>query len=147
MFRIIEFFKIFFFKTTTSFTFHITIVVAHSIVTNLIVCIFSSTISFFICELNSHIWHRVKNFFYLYTSQQNAWLYVTLTNEKKLVIENVIIMNIKIDKSSFNSNSNHSWKNRFDEIWMLKNKFFDKIDQIVTKMNVFFDVNVVDSRS
>ncbi len=135
------------FKATTSFTSHITIVVAHLVVTNLIVCIFSSTVSSFICKLNPRIWHRVEKDLYLYTSQQSAWLYVALANEKELVAENMLVVNIRVDESSFNSSSDHSWKNRSCEIWVLRNKFFDKIDQTVTEMNVLFDVNVVNSRS
>ena len=144
MLRAFDFFEILFFKAATSFISHITIVVVHSVITNLIVYIFFSTIFSFICELNSRIWHRVKKDLYLYIFQQRAWLYITLTNEKKLIIENLMIMNIRIDE--LNLSSDYSWKSWFDGIWMLKNKFFDKIDQTVTKMNVFFNMNVVDSR-
>ncbi len=134
-------------KAATSFTSHITVVFAHSVVTNLIVCIFSSTISSFICKLNPRTWHRVKKDLYQYTSQQSAWLYVTLANEKELVAENMLDMNIRVDESSFNSSSNHSWESRSFEIRVQRSKFSDKIDLTVTEMNVLCDVNVVNSRS
>jgi len=51
----LKFFEILLFKATTSFTSYITIVVAYSVVTNLIVYIFSSTVSSFICKLNLRI--------------------------------------------------------------------------------------------
>ena len=145
MLRVLDFFEILLFKAATSFIFHITIVVAHSVVTNLIVCIFSSTVPSFICEPNPRIWHRVEKKLYLYTSQQRTWLYITLANKKKPVTEDLIIMNIRVGE--LNLSSDHSWKSRPDGIWMLKSKFSDKIDQTVTKINVFSDVNVIDSQS
>ena len=112
---------------------------------NLTVCIFSPTVPSSICELNPRIWHRIEKDLYLYTSKQRAWLYVALANEEKLITEDLLIMNIRVDE--LNPSSDHSWENQSDEIWMLRSKFSDKIDQTVTEMNVLFNVNVIDSRS
>src|SRR6266849_1273444 len=63
-------------KTATSSTPHTTAVVAHPVVTDLTVYIFSPTVCPSTCELDPRIWHRIEKELYQYTSQQSAWLYV-----------------------------------------------------------------------
>ena len=144
MLRALQFFEVLPFKAATSFTSHITAAVAYSVVMDLIVCIFSPTVPSSTCGLDSHIWHRVEKDLYLYTSQQRAWLYVALASEEELVAEDLLIMDIRIGE--FNPSSDHSWKSRPGGIWMQRSKFSDKIDQVVTEMNVLFGVKAVDSQ-
>jgi hypothetical protein len=64
----LKFLGVFLSKTATSFTPYIIAVVAYPVVTDLTVCIFSPTVSFFTCELDLRIWHCIKKELYLYIS-------------------------------------------------------------------------------
>ena len=130
--RTLEFFRVLPFKAATLSTSHTTTVVAHPVVTDLTLCIFSPTVSSFICELNPRIWHRVEKDLYLYTSQQHAWLYVALANEEELIAEDLLIMDIRVGE--LKPSSDHSWESRSDGIWVLRSKFSDKIDEAVTEV-------------
>ena len=143
MLRTFEIFGVLPSKAAMSSIYYTTAVVL-PIVTDLTVCIFFPTILFSICELDPRIWHRVKKILYLYTSQQRAWLYVTLTNEEKLVSENLLVMDIRVGKP--NPSSDNSWESRPGGIWVLRSKFSGKIDQAVTEVDVLFGVDAVDPR-
>jgi len=144
MLRTLELCGVFPSKAATLSTSHTTAVVAHPVVTDLTVCIFSSTVPPSICELDPHIWHRVEKDLYLYTSQQRAWLYVALANEEELVAEDLLVMDIRAGEPY--QSSDHSWESRPGGIWVLRRKFSGKIDQAVTEVDVLFGVDAVDPR-
>jgi hypothetical protein len=122
-------------------------VVAQPVVTDLTVCIFSLTAPPSTCKLDPRIWHRVEKDLYLYTSQQSAWLYVALANEKDLVeAKDLLVMDIRVDERPPNPNSGHSWESRPGGIWVLRSKFSGKIDQAVTEVDVLFGADAVDPR-
>jgi len=133
-------------KAATSSTSHTTAVVAHPVVTDLTVCIFSPTVSTSTCELDPQIWHRIEKELYLYTSQQSAWLYVALANEEELAAEDLLVMDIRVGEPPPNPSSGHSWESRPGGIWLLRSKFSGKIDQAVTEVDVLFGVDAVDPR-
>ena len=110
MFRALGFFGVLPSKAATSSTSHTTVVVAHPVVTDLTVCIFSPTVPPFTCELNPRIWHRIEKDLYLYTSQKHTWLYVALANEKELIAEDLLVMDIRVGKP--NPSSDRSWESR-----------------------------------
>lgn len=122
------------------------VAVAHQVVTDLTVCIFSSTVPPPTCELDPRVWHRVEKDLYLYTSQQSAWLYVALANEKELVADDELVMDIRIGEQPPNPSSDRSWESRPGGIWVLRNKFSGKIGQAVTEVDVLFGVDAVDPR-
>ena len=86
--------RTFWFRTATSSTPQgtNTAVVAHPVVTDLTVCIFSRTISPSTCELDPRIWHRIEKELYLYTSKQTAWLHVALANKEKLAAGDLLVL-------------------------------------------------------
>ena len=91
MLRALEFLGVFPSKTATSSTPHTTAVVAHPVVTDLTVCIFSPTVPPSTCELDPRIWHSIEKELYLYTSQQSAWLYVALANKENLTAKDLVL--------------------------------------------------------
>jgi hypothetical protein len=125
---------------------HTTGVVAHPVVTDLTVCIFSPTVSPSTCVLDSRIWHRIEKELYLYSSQQSAWLYVALANEEELAAEDLLVMDIRVGEPPPNPSSVHSWESRPGGIWVLRSKLSGKIDQAVTEVDVLFGMDAVDPR-
>ena len=124
MLRTLELFGILPSKAAMSSPSHTAAVIAHPIVTDLTVCIFSPTIPPSPCELDPRIWHRVEKDLYLYTSQQRAWLYVAL--EEKLVAEDLVVTDIRVGE--LKPSSNHSWESRPGGIWVLRSKLSGKVD-------------------
>jgi hypothetical protein len=112
MLHALEFFGVLPSKTATSSTPHTTAVVAHPVVTDLTVCIFSPTVSPSTCELDPRIWHRIEKELYLYTSQQSAWLYVALANEQQLAAEDLLVIDIRVGEPPPNPGSGHPWESR-----------------------------------
>jgi hypothetical protein len=141
--RTLERFGVFPSKTATSSTAYTTAVVAHPVVTDLTVCIFSPTVSPSTCKLDPK-WHRIEKELYLYTSQQSAWLYVALANEEELEADDLLVMDIRVGEPP--PNVGHSWESRPGGIWVLRSKFSGKIDQAVTEVDVLFGVDAVDPR-
>ncbi|KAJ3551336.1 hypothetical protein NPX13_g11387 [Xylaria arbuscula] len=146
MLRALEFLGVFPSKMVTSSIPHTTAVVAHPVVTDLTVCIFSPTVSPSTCELDPRIWHRIEKELYLYTSRQSAWLYVALANEEELAAEDLLVMDIRVGEPPPNPSSGHLWESRPGGIWVLRSKFSGKIDQAVTGVDVLFGVDAVDPR-
>ena len=85
-------------KAATSPTSHTTAVVAHPVVTDLTVCIFSPTVPPSTCEMDPCIWHRVEKDLYLYISQQRTWLYVALANKEALIAEDLLVIDIRLSE-------------------------------------------------
>ena len=134
-------------KTATSSTPHTTAIVAHPVVTDLTIHIFSPTVSHSTCELDPRIWHRIEKELYLDASQQRAWLYVALANEEELVVaEDLVVENISVGEQPPNPSSGHSWESRPGRIWVLRSKFSGKIDEVVTEVDVLFGTDAVDPR-
>jgi hypothetical protein len=133
-------------RLTTSSALHTTAVIAHPVVTDLTICIFSPTVSPSTCEQNPQIWHRIEKELYLYTSQQSAWLYVALVNEEELAAEDLLVMDIRVGEQPPNPSSGYLWESRPGGIWVLRSKFSGKIDQAVTEVDVLFGVDAVDPR-
>jgi hypothetical protein len=129
-----------------SSTSHTTAVVAHPVVTDLTLCIFSPTLPLATCELDPRIWHRVEKDLYLYTSQQSAWLYVALANEEEFVAEDLLVMDVRIGEPPPSPSSDQSWESRPGGIWVLISKFSGKIDHAVTEVDVLFGVDAFDPR-
>lgn len=132
-------------KTATSSTPH-TSTVAHTVVTDLTVCIFSPTVSPSACELDPRIWHRIEKDLYQYASPQSAWLYVALANEEGLAAEDLLVMDIAVGEPPPNPTSGQSWESRPGGIWVLRSKLSGKIDQAVTDVDVLFGMDAVDPR-
>jgi hypothetical protein len=116
-------------------------VVAHPVVTDLMICIFSPTASSSARELDPLLWRRVEKELYLYTSQQSAWLYVALANEEELTAEHLVVTGIRVGGSHPNP-----WESRPGGLWVLRSKFSGKIDQAVTEVDVLFGKDAVDPR-
>ncbi|KAH7308765.1 Metallo-dependent phosphatase-like protein [Rhexocercosporidium sp. MPI-PUGE-AT-0058] len=146
MLRVLEFLRIFPFKTATSSTPYIMTVVARPVVTDLTVCIFSPTVSPSTCKLDPRIWYRIEKELYLYTSQQRAWLYVAQAGEEELAAEDLLVTDIRVGELPLNSSSSHSWESRPGGIWVLRSKFSGKIDQAVTEVDVLFGTDAIDPR-
>jgi hypothetical protein len=119
-------------------------VVAHLVVTDLTVCIFSPIVSPSTCELDPRIWHRIEKELYLYISQQSAWLYVALANEEELVAEDLLVMDIRVGEPPSNPSLGHLWESRPGGIWVLRSKFSSKIDQAIIEVDVLFSMDAVD---
>src|SRR5690349_8686992 len=116
-----------------------TAVVAQPVVTDLIV-IFPPAV-----PPSDSKWHRIEKDLYLNTSQQSAWLYVALVNEKALRAgEDLVVEDISLGESP--TGSDPSWEGRPCGIWVLRRKFSTKINQAVTEVDVLFGVDAVDPR-
>jgi hypothetical protein len=145
MLRALEFLGVFPSRTATSSTPYTTAILAHPVVTDLTVCIFSPTVSPSTCKLDSRIWHRIEKELYLYASQQSAWLYVALVNKEELrAAEDLVVVNISVGEQT-PTDSGTSWESRPYGIWLLRRKF-STIDETVTEVDVFFGVDAVDPR-
>ncbi|PQE13066.1 Phosphatase DCR2 protein [Rutstroemia sp. NJR-2017a BBW] len=121
-------------------------VIAHPVVTDLTICVFSPNDPPSTCELDLRIWHRIEKDLFLYTSQQSAWLYVALANEEDLTAEDLLVTDIRVGEPPPNSSSGDSWESRPCGIWVLRSKFSGKIDQAVTEVDVLFGIDAVDPR-
>ncbi|KAF1960905.1 Metallo-dependent phosphatase [Byssothecium circinans] len=122
-------------------------VVAHPVVADLTVRVFSPTFPPSTCELDPHIWHRIEKDLYLYAEpQQRAWLYVALANEKELRDEDLVVTDIRVAEPPLNTGSDRSWEPRPGGIWVLRSNFSGKIGQVVTEVDVLFGVDAVDPR-
>lgn len=119
---------------------------AHSVVTDLTVCIFHTEVSRSPYAPTSGTWHRVEKELYQYESSQTrtAWLYVALKNEEELVPEDLLVMDITVGEPP--PESGHSWERRPHGIWVLRSKFGGKIGQAVTAVDVLFGIDAVDPR-
>ncbi|KAB5578677.1 Metallo-dependent phosphatase-like protein [Coniochaeta sp. 2T2.1] len=133
-------------KTATSSTPHTTSVVPHPVVTDLTVCIFSSTVSPSTCALDPRVWHRIEKELYLYTSQQSAWLYAALANEAELAAEDLLVMDIRVGEQPPEPSSGQTWESRPGGIWLLRSKFSGMVDQAVIQVDVLFGTDAVDPR-
>ncbi|KIV98343.1 hypothetical protein, variant, partial [Verruconis gallopava] len=144
--RTLQFFGRSFSKMASSSTSHTTAVIAHQVITDLTVRLFSPIHPLSTSELDPHVWHRVEKDLYLYTSCQSAWLYVALVNETKLVAGDLLVVDIKVGRKPPNSSSDHQWESRPGGIWVLREKFSGNIDDAVTGVDVLFGVDAVDPR-
>lgn len=133
-------------KTATSSIANTMAVVAHPIVTDLTISIFSPTDSPPTCELDTQKWHRIEKELYLHTSRQTAWLYITLANEEELTADDLLVMDIRVGKLPPDAGLGCSWESRPCGIWVLRSKFSGKIDQAVTMVDVLFGADAVDPR-
>jgi Calcineurin-like phosphoesterase len=133
-------------KSEASTTPRATVVVAHPVVTDVTVRIFSPTVFPSTCELDPQIWHRIEKELYLYTSQQSAWLYVALANEKELATEDLLVIDIRVGEPPTNCSPDQSWESRPGGIWVLRSKFSGNIDKAVTEVDVLFGTDAVDPR-
>lgn len=119
-------------------------VITNPVVTDLNICVFSSTTAN--CELDPRQWHPIKKDLHLYKSQQHAWLYVALANERELDDGDLVVTDIRINRTPPDSSSDHSWESRPGGIWILKDKFRGMVDLAVTEVDVLFGVDAVDPR-
>lgn len=120
-------------------------VVTHPVVTDLTICVFSSTTPLN-CELDPRIWRPIKKDLHLYTSEQHAWLYVALANERELRYDDLVVTDIRVSRTPPDSSPDHSWESRRGGIWILRSKFRGLVDLAVTKVDVLFGVDAVDPR-
>jgi hypothetical protein len=133
-------------KAATSSDSHTTVVVAHPVVTDVTLCVFSPTVTPSTCALDPHRWHRIDKELYLYTAQQSAWLYVARAKEEELGAEDLVVTNIRVGEPPPNSGLDRSWESRPGGIWVLRSNFCGKISQVVTEVDVLFGVDAVDPR-
>ena len=129
-------------KSVTASPSRTTAVVPHPVVTDLTVCISDPSA----CELDLRVWHRVEKDLFLYTSKQSAWLYVALANETELVAEDLLVTDIRVVESPPNLCLDNSWESRPGGIFVRRSKFFGKVEQAVTEVDVLFGVDAVDPR-
>ncbi|MCJ1430842.1 purple acid phosphatase [Xylographa pallens] len=132
--------------TATSSTPYTTAIIAQPVVTDLTVCISSSTVFPSTCKLDRGKWRRIEKELYLNTSQQSTWVYVALANEEELAAEDLLVVDIRVGESPPHPSPGHSWESRSGGIWVLRSKFSGKINQAVTEVDVLFGVDAVDPR-
>jgi hypothetical protein len=123
-----------------------TTIVAHPVVTDLNVCIFSPKIPSSTCALDPSMWHRVEKELHLHTAQQTAWLYVALANEEELGAEDLVVTDIRLGERPLNLGSDQLWESRPGGIWMLRSRFSGKVGKVVPEVDVLFGADTVDPR-
>ena len=69
-----------------------------------------------------------------------------LANEEELVAEDLLVTDIRVGEPPPNLSLDHSWESRSGGIWVLRSKFFSKIDQAMKEVDVLFGVDAVDPR-
>jgi len=138
--------EFFFVKTLMSSAPHTTTIVAHPVITDLAVCIFSPTVPPSSCKLDPRTWRRIEKELYLHTSQQRAWLYIKLANEEDLAAEDLVVTNIIVSELPPSSSSGYPWESQPGGIWVLKSKFSSAINQAVTEVDILFNVDTVNPR-
>lgn len=125
-----------------------TAVVSHAVVTDLTICIFSSTVLPSTHEPDSRKWHYIKKDLYLSTSQQTAYLYIALATEDELATKDLVVVDIRVGEAPPAAASlGHLWESRPGGIWLLRSKFSGKVDQVVTEVDVLFGIDAVDPRA
>jgi hypothetical protein len=129
-----------------SFTPHTTAVIAHPLVTDLTICVISSTGALSTGKLGPR-WRLINKDLHQYTDKQTAWLYQELADEKDLLKEDLVVTDIRLGERPPDPSSDYKWEGRPGGIWVLRSKFSGNIDQVVTQVNVLFGVDAVDPRS
>lgn len=97
-------------------------------------------------EMNPREWRCIKKDLYLHTSEQSAYLYIALKNEKELTAEDLVVVDIRVGEAPSDKTSGHLWESRPGGIWVLKSRFSGNIDQAVTEVDVLFGTDAVDPR-
>ena len=133
-------------QTATSPTLPTRAVVAHQVVTDLIVCTSPPTTSSAICASDTRTWHRINKELHLHQAQQKAWLYLALEDEEGLAADDEVVLDIRVGGQPLDPRPNDLWERRHGGIWILKSKFFGKIDQAITEVDVLFGTDAVDPR-
>jgi predicted phosphodiesterase len=137
----LKFFKPNHSETATSYT-----PVTHPVVTDLKLCISTTTRPPPTGVSSLRQWHRVHGDLYLYQSNRIAWLDVEYANEKDLSVEDLVVVDITVGESPPQSDSGDIWESLSGGIWVLRRKFPGKIDQVVTEVDVLFGTDAVDPR-
>jgi Calcineurin-like phosphoesterase len=121
-------------------------VVSRTVVTDLTVCIVETTVCPSTPELDPRLWHRVEKDLCLYTSQQSAWLYLALANDKELAADDLVVTDVRIGEQPPDPTLDLTWESRPGAIWVLRRKVSATIEQVVTKVDVLFGEDAVDPR-
>ncbi|KAM0714514.1 hypothetical protein Q7P37_009809 [Cladosporium fusiforme] len=116
---------------------------ARSVVTDLTVCFIPRGAAVSTCALDSRKWHRIKKELYLHTSEQSAWLYVALADEKDIKAEDLLVMDIRVGKQP--PSASGPWEGRPCGIWLLRSLSVN-IERAVTDIDVLFGQDAVDPR-
>lgn len=124
---------------------HVSAAIAHQVVTDITICISSSTDPPDNC-LKCQEWHRIEKDLYLHTSQQSAYLYVALANEKDLSAEDLLVTDVRAGEAPSETSLGRSWESRAGGIWVLRENFTGDISRAVTEVDVLFGTDAVDPR-
>ncbi|KAF9774254.1 hypothetical protein IL306_007777 [Fusarium sp. DS 682] len=98
------------------------------------------------CVLDMQIWHLIKKELILDESPQSAQLYVAMEDEKTLIDEDLVVIDIRVSATPPDPSSSVSWEGRPGGIWLLRGQLSDMIDQAVTQVDVLFGMDAVDPR-
>lgn len=87
-------------------------------------------------------WHRIEKDLYLGRGQETAWLQVASTSEESITSDDLIVTDITIDETAPSS----AWEERPGGVWLLRDKYLNSHDQVVTEVDALFGVDAVDPR-
>ena len=87
-------------------------------------------------------WHRIEKDLYVGSGHKTAWLQVASTAEESITPDDLMVTDITIDEAA----PSPAWEERPGGIWLLRNKYSNHHDQVVTEIDALFGTDAVDPR-
>ncbi|KAI3318148.1 Metallo-dependent phosphatase [Xylariaceae sp. AK1471] len=98
------------------------------------------------CPIDPPKWHCIEKNLYLNSLKRSAWLQVAWTEEKQLTVKDLVITDIRISDQYPSTSPDGSWESRPGGIWVLRDHYAGRYDQVVTAVDVLFGADAIDPR-
>jgi hypothetical protein len=107
-------------------------------------CSPSEPISADVCDLFT--WCPIEKDLFLHSQEQTAWLNIKRKKSSSLTFADLVVVDIRIEKSQTTNATEALWESRPCGIWILRRNYDGCLSQAVTGVDVLFGVDAVDPR-